>query len=769
MNKKLFILLLIINSIAISQTNYKSIHQIENEFYQKNPELVGRDFIPKGYTKRDDLNKPTILSKVVYGFHPYWISDATASNYYYSLLTHIAYFSAEVDNSTSTTGGFTTTRNWATTQVVNYAKNFGVKIHLCVTMFSNHDRVLNNSTYRQNLINNIITQINLRNADGCNIDFESISSSQAINFRTFIYDLGTALKSLGKELVVELPAVDWNNVFTTDFFNQVNSVVDYYFLMAYDYWWSGSSTAGPVSPLTTGTSIHHVTRSINTYLSRGATKQRLISGFPYYGYDWPVTSSTRMASTTGTGTARTYSTIRPIVDTLPSPNKFSSDATYNVPWYRYTTSSQWRQVWYDDSLSLSKKYDSVKTIGIAGTGMWALGYDGSYTDLWGALKEAFASKSIAYHTILDDFEWSVGRFDKQPTYSGSTIGVSKLSSSERTTGVAYNGAGSLKIVLKDSVSQSANWFVRLLSGNGNPSNNIPLNSSGYLGFYMKTNTAPSNAKVAITIDDNLGQTEISPYLDVINNGEWNLYQWNLQSTGWSSFAGGNGVINGPSITLDAIIFSAPNNSSDWTIFIDDVSYYAHGPLPVELVFFDAVYFDGKVKLTWKTASELENYGWEIEKAVKSSTNPILKEWNTIGFVNGSGNSNSPKEYHFIDNDVQYGEVYYRLKQIDYDGSIEYSNPIRLYINYKPPIVSLNAFPNPFNSNTTIRFELPKQGFVKLEVYDILGRKIKSLVNKFFKEGIYEMNLNGDDLSSGIYILYLKIDENAVIHKIQLIK
>ncbi len=354
----------------------RSIHQIESEYYNAYPDRVERPDPARVLLRRPDLMKRVALSRVVYGFHPYWISDASAAAYYYSLLTHVAYFSAEVDTSVNTTGGFSTTRAWSSTQVVNYCKSYGVKIHLTITMFYKHDRVLKNNTNRQNLITNIISQINLRSADGVNIDFENMSSSDqalADSFRTFIYQLGTSLKAIGKELVVELPAVDWSNrYFVSNFFSQNNSVVDYYFLMAYDYYWSGSTTAGPGSPLTTGTAIWHVTRSIDTYLNRGASASKLIAGFPYYGYDWPVVSDTRMASTTGTGTSRTYNTIRTYVDTISSSNWFF-DSQYNVPWYRYQSGGNWRQTWYDDSLSLSRKYDTVNVRAIAGSGMWALG------------------------------------------------------------------------------------------------------------------------------------------------------------------------------------------------------------------------------------------------------------------------------------------------------------------------------------------------------------------------------------------------------------
>lgn len=609
MNQLIFTYLLIaLIACASYAQERKSIHQIQSEFYAEHPELVGKEEV-KFIERIPELERVESLSHIIYGFHPYWISDATAANYYYSLLTHVAYFSAEVD----TTGGFTTTRNWSTTQVVNYTKSAGKKIHLTVTMFSNHSKLLSNASRRQTLVNNILTQIRLRNADGACVNFESMSSSVATDFRTFIKLLGDSLKANSLQLVVTLPAVDWTfTIFNSTFFSTVNTVVNYYFLMAYDYWYRGSTTAGPVSPLTTGTSIRHVMRSINDYLNLGATTQRLVAGFPYYGYDWPVVSDVRMAATTGTGTARTFAYIQPVIDTMSSSNKFF-DAQYNVPWYRYQNGGNWRQTWYDDSLSLAKKYDSIKTKNIAGTGIWALGYDAGYTKLWGALKTKFASVSSPLYVNLDDFENGVGHFDKSPTYSGSTQGISVASTSGQTNYHANNGWASLQVILKDDASSSSNWTVRLLSGSGTPANNVALNSNGLIGIWMKTSSAPTGAQLALTIDDGAGGTELSPKLNVINDGNWNYYHWDFQSSGWTSFASGNGIINGPTVTLDAIMFYAPNASPDWTIYIDDVSYYQK---PNDPLSFSA------------TAKSLTRI--DLNFVPNASNNNVIIVWNNTG-------------------------------------------------------------------------------------------------------------------------------------------
>jgi len=741
---KFFIFFLLTN-VALSQ--HKSIHQLESEFYQRNPELVGKDIFYK--VPGTDFDKVTALSHKVYGFHPYWISDATASNYYYSLLTHVAYFSAEVDNSNTSTGGFSTTRNWATTQVVNYCKANGVKIHLCVTMFSNHQVVLSNPAYRINLINNIITQVNLRSADGVNLDFESVSSTQKNNFRLFVIELGTALKNLNLELVVCLPAVDWSNIYDSNFFATTSSVVDYYFIMAYDYYWSGSTTAGPVSPLTSGISIRHVTRTITDYNGVGLPSSKMLVGFNYYGYEWPVSGSARMASTTGTGVARTFSYIKSAISSIPAADKFF-DGPYNSPWYRFQVGSQWYQTWYDDSLSLSRKYDSIKARNCAGTGMWALGYGGSYTDLWGALKEAFASKSIQENIILADFETGPGIFNNQPTFSGSTVGISTSSSSQQTYHQALNGWASMKIILIDNPSSSSNWTVRFLAGGGNPANNQTLSSNGYIGFWLKTSTAPSGAQVAVTIDDGAGGTELSPKLNVINNGEWNLYQWNLQGPGWTNFAGGNGIINGPTVTLDAIMFYAPNNSPDWTIYIDDVSYNSTSPLPVELRLFVANVVGRNVHLSWQTETEINNFGFEIQRR------KINDDWTNIHFVQGNGNSNSRRYYKFIDESLDEGVYQYRLKQIDFNGNFNFSETVEVEIVSTNDFYLYQNYPNPFNPSTHIRYKLPSLSNVRLRIFNLNGELVEELVNEKQEAGSYYVIWTpSKEIASGVYFYRLE--------------
>ena len=570
-----------------AQDQFKSTHQQQWEYFKNNPEEVGKEIVSPLLSKRSDLMKTQTLEKIVYGFHPYW-QNGSESNYYFSLLTHLVYFSADIN---ATTGGFTTTNNWGTAAAVTQAKQYGVKVHLCLTLFGSHATLLGNAAAKNALIANTLAQLAVRNADGVNIDFESMSSAVKTDFRLFMKQLGDSLKAHGYEFVIELPAVDWSNIFDATFFSTLNPVTDFYFAMLYDYWWSGSATAGPNAPLRASniTSEWHVLRSIDTYIkTKGCPANKFIAGFPNYGREWAVKTTAVNSDTLGgyTSASRTYTVVKNnYIDTISANRQYWS-ATYNTRYYNYVGGGVWRQTWYDDSLSWARKFDSIKVKNVAGTGMWALGYDGSEPEMWGALKTAFAQKKNPSHTTFEDFELNAGRFDKYPRWSGSTAGIDMASSQIWTNDVSHNGHGSLVVVLKDSVETQQSWTVRLTSGGGARINNIQFPKAGYIGFWMKTRTAPSGAQVALTIDDQRSGssdlTELSLKQDVVNDGAWHLYEWNLNGNGWSSFSGGNGLLDSTVLSLDAVMIFAPDASPDWTVYIDDVSQNVSGTLPVEI-------------------------------------------------------------------------------------------------------------------------------------------------------------------------------------------
>lgn len=191
------------------------------------------------------------------------------------------------------------------------------------------------------------------------------------------------------------------------------------------------------------------------------------------------------------------------------------------------------------------------------------------------------------------------------------------------------------------------------------------------------------------------------------------------------------------------------------------------PLPVELSSFSAVIIENRIELKWRTETEINNYGFEIDRAVSDYPNLI---WKKIGFVEGHGNSNSPKEYNFLDSEVNSAGIYsYRLKQIDNDGSYEFSKTLE--VNFGSPIkFELNQnYPNPFNPSTTISFTLPQSGNVALKVFNSIGEEVITLTDGFIEAGVYTFNFNADGLPSGMYIYQLNTPEKTQARKMILMK
>jgi hypothetical protein len=192
------------------------------------------------------------------------------------------------------------------------------------------------------------------------------------------------------------------------------------------------------------------------------------------------------------------------------------------------------------------------------------------------------------------------------------------------------------------------------------------------------------------------------------------------------------------------------------------------PFPVELVSFNARLIEKNVFLNWKTATEINNYGFDIERKEISKSN-LLGDFQKISFITGNGNSNSPKEYSYIDKDVLSGTYLYRLKQIDNDGQYEYSPVVNIEIAAPAEYNLSQNYPNPFNPSTAIKFNLPEDGLVKLSVFNILGQEIKTLVNEQREAGTYIENFDAAELNSGVYFYELRVNNFVQTKKMQYLK
>jgi len=360
--------------------------------------------------------------------------------------------------------------------------------------------------------------------------------------------------------------------------------------------------------------------------------------------------------------------------------------------------------------------------------------------------------------------------------------------------VPYNPSSNCRVKISD-VSNSSRLDV------SNSIFSIVNPTPQYSGSYSPV--------VGISSTTTLGNSQITFIGDVINTGNLNVlffnvypkysqlpsgvdtisyYYWDIQNSG---VLFENGTLSIPISFLNGVtdptklIWLKRTTSADlWqsiggvlsdgklvsTIPFNSFSQFAIGssgnsnPLPVELKSFTARVVNSEIKLHWVTETEINNYGFNIERKINEL------EWVTIGFVLGNGNSNSPKEYTYNDqNPSGFGTFLYRLKQIDNDGSHTFSPEIKIQYSVINEYKLSTCYPNPFNPSTTISYQIPKQSYVTLKIFDILGNELQTLTNEEQAAGKYEILFNAENLSNGIYFYRLQVDEFTETKKMILLK
>lgn len=364
-----------------------SVHQEQLEYYNS---LGNAD--ATYYEQHTTAAKPSrttnkglcSLNKVVYGWHPYWVGN-TYLNYDWSLLSHFSFFSYEVD---AATGNANSTHGWATSAAVDAALASGnTKVTLTVTLFSNHATFFGSATAQQTLITNLINLIQSRGAHGVNIDIEGLPAANKTAFSNFMVNLANQMHAAipNSDVSTVLYAVDWNNVF--DFTNMA-SVVDNFIIMGYDYYWTGSTTAGPNDPLYHYSTTYNfnLSKTITYYLNKGCPKNKLILGLPYYGREWPTASATVPSSATANGVSKIYNTIKTNASGNYSAANYQYDADSYSDIYVFNNGTQ-KQCFISLENSIRKRMEHINTTGIGGMGIWALGYDDGFPELWDAIDD----------------------------------------------------------------------------------------------------------------------------------------------------------------------------------------------------------------------------------------------------------------------------------------------------------------------------------------------------------------------------------------------
>ncbi len=373
---------------------------------------------------------------------------------------------------------------------------------------------------------------------------------------------------------------------------------------------------------------------------------------------------------------------------------------------------------------------------------------------------------------LPDYQWGYGKLNVfnaiANMYSGTSSNFDDLFMYDSWTSDASVSAGAdVKLAVRFSPAHSGD----VTGGYFHPSSTVDLTGPLYFEIWSDNGSGLPSAK--------LGTTVSFAYTDILT------YSWNyvdLTGCGVSVTSGNDYHIviyysSGSSFYIRMDNGSVDNRSSyntgsGWTAYgsgdfrIRPAVSTSESALPVELMSFTANSFGDNVSLFWQTATEVDNFGFEIQRAVSDDEQG---DWEVLGFVEGHGNSNSTKEYSFVDEAPLSGKMKYRLKQIDANGSYEYSDIVEVIVNAPEKFELSKNYPNPFNPSTTIKFALPINSRVKLNVYNALGEKVAEVLNAEMDAGFHKVNFDASHISSGVYFYSLETPKFYEVKKMILLR
>ncbi|WP_298540762.1 glycosyl hydrolase family 18 protein [uncultured Aquimarina sp.] len=328
-----------------------------------------------------------------FGWHIY-SNGSTYKNYNFSMLWGLSYFSYALQPET---GSYKTIHQWKTTSLIDSAKTKGCKVFFSVSNFGkkNNTIFLRNQKARQTLIDSLSSLLALRSADGINIDFEGVSKKDKEHFTKFIIEISKNLKQDNPNYMISLClyAIDWNDIFDI---GVIDPYIDFYTLMGYDYYGSFSKTTGPVTPLKKSKKFGNgLETSVNYYKNKGVHFNKLIVGLPYYGAEWYTKKPEIGAVATRFKSHPKYQSIKELyIDSLKIPVQFDPKSASSYIIIK-DSNKVYRQLFFEDVKSLSIKYNWIKSNRIGGVGIWALGYDDGYPELWDLLTEKFSQEQNA--------------------------------------------------------------------------------------------------------------------------------------------------------------------------------------------------------------------------------------------------------------------------------------------------------------------------------------------------------------------------------------
>ncbi|MFH2008628.1 MAG: glycosyl hydrolase family 18 protein [bacterium] len=362
-----------------------SVHQREAERQRVTPRVPA---VPRAAGVKH--GRPKAVVRVVYGY--YRGADPFLANVRWEALTHLAWFSVGLDEF----GGVTGTNGWPDDTTVQAAHAANVRVDLTFTLFDTTaiGALLADPARRATAITNMVDLLEQGGADGLSIDFETPPGSARADFVAFCAELRAELDGRGlttAEITIAGPSVDWNGAIDL---GALLDHVDYYFIMGYGYFYSGSGRAGP-------TGLLRITADWAPYANRSALRsiadfsllipahkrRQIIYGVPWYGVQWTTASGDVGAAAGAFDQYRHYKHARE--DLFGGQSRLWHDGIKS-PWYTWQDAGGWHQVWYEDEESLAHKYQLALDQDLAGVGMWVIDSAGMYPELWDGLEDALS-------------------------------------------------------------------------------------------------------------------------------------------------------------------------------------------------------------------------------------------------------------------------------------------------------------------------------------------------------------------------------------------
>lgn len=367
---------------------------VQNVYYVKN----------KNYKTIKENNE-------VFGWHPYWMGSKW-ENYPFELLSTISYFSYKVDPSTGSFKNPIQIEEWKNTTMIDSAKTKNTRVLLTVSChgYENNDEFLDNEFSQDNLISIVSDLVIGRDADGVDLNFEILPYFKREKFNRFVKKLSNDMKekfvNSNKSffLSITLPASNSRDIFDV---KELQKYADLFIIMGYDYH-IGNETQGAVAPLRSSeNSSMSLSNTVKYYLEEGIDPSKTILALPYYGSLWKGNlsqSGINVVNSSSFVKPLTYSEIRTKyidneeLDIQPSTDENSMTNYYSLTFLDNST----EEVWFDDDYTLRKKYDFALSNKLKGIGVWALGYDNGYDDLWNVIEDKFATdKKVVVNPIAE--------------------------------------------------------------------------------------------------------------------------------------------------------------------------------------------------------------------------------------------------------------------------------------------------------------------------------------------------------------------------------